>query len=115
MPNSALVMMALVNDGQFRQRFTGLLIQMAAQILNTTIGQGTPPVTSGQQTYARAIVQNPGQYVSSLIQYEVFRTNLIDSTVTVSVATGAPVVTTDATDAAMLSQLATDWPSLSGA
>lgn len=115
MANTAFTQQALANDPQFRLRFLGLLTQMAAQILNTTIGQGSPPVTAGQQTYARSIVAAPQQFASTLIQYFVYRPNIFQSTVSVSIAEGSAIVSTDATDAAILSQLASDWPSISGA
>ena len=115
MANTALTQIALANDAQFRARFLGLLVQMAAQILDTAIGTGTPPVTGGQQTYARLIVANPQQYAATLVNYFVTRGNILGSNVTVAITEGQPVVSTDATDAAILSQIATDWPKISGA
>ncbi len=115
MANTALTQIALANDSQFRARFLGLLVEMAAQVLDTAIGSGTPPVTAGQQAYARLVIANPQQYASTLITYFVFRANILSSNVTVSITAGTPIVTTDATDAAISSQLATDWPKISGA
>lgn len=114
MANSALTQQALVNDSRFRARFNALLLQMCAQILNTPLGTGNPVVTAGQQTYARNIMAGT-QQTQGLILYFAFRTNIFGSNVTCDIAEGFPVVSTDASDAAILSQLANDWPTISGA
>ncbi len=124
-PNTALQMAALAVDAQFRARFQGLLIQMAAQILLGIGNAGTPGVigtgsssaaiTGGQQTYARAITNNPGQYLSSAILWIVVRGNLTGANLWVDLAEGSPHLYTDATDAAILAQLNSDWGFLAGA
>ncbi len=115
MANTAQTQIALANGSQFRARFLGLLVQAALQTLTTPVGQGNPPVTGGQQTYARLVLANPQQYAATLILTFVFRTNLFQSTVTVDIVEGVPIVRTDASDLAILGQIVTDWPLISGA
>jgi hypothetical protein len=112
---TALMLTALANDSSFRNRFMGLLEGMTAQILNTAIGSGTPPVTAGQQAYARLITANPQQYANTLILYFVHRSNLTGANIWVDISQGYPALFTDATDAAINAQIITDWPSISGA
>lgn len=105
---------ALANDTGFRVRFTGLLIAMAAQVLNTTVGQGSPVVTAGQQAYARTLIANPQTYAATLILYFIHRTNISSTNIWVDLSAGQPLLYCDATDAAVLSQLANDWAQISG-
>jgi hypothetical protein len=104
---------ALADSAGFQSRFRGLLATMTAQILNTAVGSGSPPVTAGQQTYARGLVSNPG-YATVLLAYFVHRPNLASANIWVDLSGGVCDLYSDATDAAILSQLATDWPSVSG-
>jgi len=106
---------ALANDAGFRVRFTGLLEGIAAQYLNTAIGSGTPVVTAGHQAYARQVIANPGLFAGTLIQYFVHRTNIASAHIWVDISSGSPALYSDATDAAISSQLNSDWPSISGA
>jgi hypothetical protein len=104
--------LALAADPAFRLRFKGLLLQITGQILDEAAG------TAGhtqRAVYARLVQTNIDTYVTILIQWFVMRTNLFGANTTVSIATGVPVVTTDATDAAILSQIATDWTEIAGA
>ncbi len=106
---------AWVNDSGGRIRFTGLLLAMAGQVLNTTVGQGSPVVTAGQQAYARQVLANPQQYASTLFLYFIHRTNISSTNLWVDLSGGVPLIYCDATDAAILSQLANDWAQISGA
>jgi hypothetical protein len=106
---------ALANDLGFRARFLGLLEAIVAQVLNTTVGQGTPVVTAGQQTYARSVLAAPQQYLATIILYEVQRTNIASTNIWVDLSSGTPALYCDVTDAAILSQLANDWAQISGA
>lgn len=106
---------ALVGDSGFRLRFLGLLETIAAQYLNTAVGTGTPVVTAGHQAYARLVVANPDQYANTLIKYFLHRTNLSGANIWIDISQGIPQLYLDATDAAITSQLNTDWPSISGA
>lgn len=104
--------LALAADEGFRIRFKGLLLQIAGQILDED------PATAGHGTrvaYARQVMTNPDTYTGLLAQWFVMRTNLFGANTTVSIATGVPVTSTDATDAAILSQIATDWSKVAGA
>jgi hypothetical protein len=112
---SAIMFTALAGDPFFLRRVTGILELMAAQIVNTTIGQGTPPVTAGQQAYARLIIASPAQYANTWTQYLVHRSNIIGANIWVDLSTGQPCLFSDATDAAIESQIISDWPSVSGA
>ncbi len=106
---------ALANDSGFRVRFTGLLLAMCSQVLNTTVGQGSPVVTAGQQTYARTIIASPQQFASTLILYFIHRVNISGTNIWVDISAGTADLYCDATDAAILSQLANDWAQISGA
>ncbi len=105
---------ALATDFGFRTRFMGLYLSMCAQILNTTIGQGSPPVTAGNQTYARAVINNPLNYTATAILYFIHRTNISGANIWVDLSAGVVNLYCDATDAAILSQFATDWTSVAG-
>jgi hypothetical protein len=111
---TALMLNALAADPSFRNRFTGLLEAITAQILNTTVGTGSPVVTAGNQNYARLVLANPQQYAGTLILYFVHRGNISGANIWVDISQGFPALFTDATDAAMLAQLATDWTSIAG-
>lgn len=99
---------ALANDSMFRQRCRALVLQQAATVYNESAG------TTGhaaRAAFAVKLLQQPG-FADQLVQVVVTRTNLVASTVTFDFDRGA--VVTDATDAAILSQLATDWSMFSG-
>jgi hypothetical protein len=99
---------ALSADALFQSRVRNLLLQEAAVIYAEN------PATAGHAArvaFAIKLIQTPS-LASQLAQVIVTRTNLVASTVTYDFDKGA--VLTDATDAAILSQIATDWNLISG-
>ena len=101
-------LVALSSDGQFRARIRELVLQICAQIY------GEDPATASHTArvgFAEKVLQSPGM-ADQLASILVTRTNLISSTITYDWANQA--VVTDASDAAILSQLATDWNLLAG-
>lgn len=99
---------ALANDSAFRQRIRNLVLLEAAVVAtesNAISGHGT------RQTFAFKLINAPGM-ADQLADVLCARTNLTASTVTYDFAKRA--VITDATDAAIRSQIATDWSILSG-
>lgn len=99
---------ALANDGQFRQRVRVLVLEICAQVYGE---DAATPSHSARVSFASKILQAPSS-ADSLASILVTRTNLANSTITYDFVNGA--VVTDATDAAMLSQIATDWNMLAG-
>lgn len=99
---------ALSADSQFRQRIRALVMQQAAVVYLESAGTANHAARS---TYAIKLLQSPGlaDQVADVIAN---RTNLVASTVTYDFDRRA--VVTDATDAAIASQIATDWNMLAG-
>ena len=112
MPNDNFTQQALASDLTFRQRLKASLARVAFQILTE------PTSTTNHQarkTYALQVVANPDSAVNSLVGIFVFRTNPFGATTSVAFdGRGGTVVQSTVTDAAMDSQLATDWDNLSG-
>ena len=99
---------ALGNDAAFRQRIRTLVLQIAAQIYNE---DPATPNHTGRVGYAFKIFQTP-TLADQLAPILATRTNLANSTITYSFVDAQ--VQTDATDASILSQIATDWNMLAG-
>lgn len=112
MANGAFVQQALANDPTFRQRLKASLSRIAWQVL--TEGSGVTDHAT-RRAYAVSVLANPDGVVNTLVGSFVFRTN-VDSTPTTLAfdGRGGTVVQSAVTDAAMDSQLATDWSSLAG-
>lgn len=112
MANDSFSQQALANDGRFRQRVKNALSTVAWQVLNESTG-----ITGhvARAAYARNVIGSLDAAVQSVSGWIVTRTNLMGANTTVSLIQGVPVVTTDATDASIESQIATDWTLLSGA
>lgn len=108
--NSSYRLQALAQSGFFRQRVKNALAKIAWQVIN----DGATSVQS--KTYARAVLGNLDNAVIGVAGWIVGRTNLISSTIsaTISDTDGQVIVDTDALDAAMESQLATDWVGIAG-
>lgn len=87
---------------------THLKTSVTVTSAGTTGGFNTP----ARQQFAAFIMANPGGAAQNIAAVLVNRTNLVAGTTTYNFASGH--VTTDVTDGAMLSQLATDWNLLSG-
>lgn len=112
MPNDTFTQQALANDPVFRVRFKGSLARIAFQIMNE--GSGVANHTA-RRDFASKVIANPDLYVNNLIGFFVHRTNPFGATTSVAFdGRGGTVVSSAITDAAMDSQLSTDWDNLSG-
>jgi|SRR5678815_1745336 hypothetical protein len=99
---------ALADDQEFRQRIRALFLLEAGVIYSEA---GTVPNHTARANFASKIAQNPG-IADSLAPALVQRTNLVGSVVTYNF--DARRIETDATDAAIRSQINTDWNYFAG-
>lgn len=99
-------LIALANDASFRQRINALAIQVAGEVYSEASNTDSHPIRAA---FARNVLNGAGQNIASVI---VYRTNLSASTVTYNFSNGH--IETDATDAAISSQIMTDWNMLAG-
>lgn len=99
---------ALAQDGFFRQRVRNLVLLEAAVVANEV---NTTPNHNARTAFAFKLINSPG-LADQIADVLCARTNLVNSTVTYDFAKRS--VLTDATDAAIRSQIATDWNMLSG-
>lgn len=112
MANSTFTQQALANDQTFRQRMKASMARMAWQMLTENPGN---PGHATRAAYARAFLANPDGVINSLVGSFVFRTNVFATTTSVDFdGRGGLIVSCLATDAALDSQLATDWDALAG-
>ena len=110
MANDALTQQALAADPAFQRRVKSALATVAFQVLNEV---NTTPGHAQRFTYAQSVITNLNTITQTIAGWLVMRTNVFGFTTSVSLATGAPVVVTAATDADLQSQLSTDWNILS--
>lgn len=99
---------ALADDTFFRLRCRNIILQEAAVVYNESAG------TTGhaaRAAYAVKLLQSP-TFADQLVQVLVTRTNLVAGNVTYDFNSRA--VTTDVSDASILSQVASDWSMFSG-
>ena len=98
----------LADDSAFRQRVRTIVLQQAAVVY----AEGTGVANHAARViFAISLLGTP-ELAAQLAQVIVTRTNLVASNVTFDFDRRAPV--TDATDAAILSQVAADWNMLAG-
>lgn len=98
----------LGNDPNFRQRIRTLVLLEAGVVYNES---AATPNHTARANYASKLAQAPG-LADSLAPVLASRTNIAASTVTYNFDAGR--AETDATDAAIRSQIATDWNYLAG-
>lgn len=99
---------ALANDASFRARIRNLVLQQAAAVYAENSG------TTGHAArvaFAIKVIQTPS-LADELAKVLVTRTNLTVSAVSYDWDRG--VIQTDASDAAIFSQIAADWNLLAG-
>lgn len=109
MASTADQLAKLGNDDQFRLRIQSLLVQQAGTVYAESSG------TTNHATrvaFAKLVLSNPGALAQNVAAVIVNRTNLVAGSTTFNFKSGH--VETDASDAAISSQLATDWDMLSG-
>jgi hypothetical protein len=99
---------ALAGDGAFRQRVRNLVLLEAAVVGNEV---NTTPGHAARSAFAFKVIGSPG-VADTVADFLCARTNLTGSTVTYDFSKRAAV--TDASDASIRSQIATDWNMLSG-
>lgn len=109
--NDAYTQQALANDARFRLRVKDALAAIAWQVLDENPAAANHPARAA---YARTVIGNLDGAVAQVAGWLVNRTNLFSANTTVALVQGVPVVQTDATDAAIRSQLATDWDKAAG-
>lgn len=116
---TSTLQMKLAKDAGFIDRVSFSLVQQAHVVkLN---GAGETTACSGQvvnchalrSAYAANIINSPASFAAVVAVSLVGQVNLLSGVVTT--CSGTPMVcTTDATDAAIISQIATLWNALSG-
>lgn len=109
MASTADQLSALGADIQFRARIQSLLIQRAAAVYAESGGTANHAV---RVAYAKAVLANPVAIAQVVALVIVNRTNLSQATTSFNFTSGH--VETTADDAAISSQLATDWDMLAG-
>ena len=107
MAATTVQLIALGNERGFRERVSALALQQAA-VVYVEIGNVNHAT---RVAFAIKLLQTPG-LAAQLAPVIAQRTNLVASTVTYDFT--AAQVQTDASDAAILSQIASDWNMLSG-
>jgi hypothetical protein len=107
MASTAAQLAALGNDPQFQLRVRSLLVQQAASVYAEA-----PAQPDTRRTFAKQVLANPGTIAQNVAAVIANRTNLVAGTVTYDWNNGRPA--TDVTDAAIQSQIATDWNLLAG-
>lgn len=98
----------LASDSNFRERVRVIVMQQAAVVYAESAGINGH---GARAAFAVKVLNNPGE-AEQLAQVLVTRTNLSGSAITFDYAQGHHV--TDATDAAILAQVASDWSMYSG-
>lgn len=110
MANDSRTQFWLAQSEHFRSRLASSLVTVAWQVL------GESPSVQGhavRAAYARQVIDGPANYAARLAAEMSMRTNVFAAATSFDYSIGAHV--TAATDAAMESQLSSDWNSLSGA
>ena len=106
---SAIIQMQLAHDPSFLNRVQYLMTQEA--VAAVLIEVNTTPNHPLRVQLAHQVLSNPGQAASNASVAIVGSVNLVSANTTIN-ADGS--VTTDATDAAILSQISTLWNALAG-
>lgn len=105
MASTAAQLAALGRDSQFQYRVSALIIQQAAVVY----AQAPGPAPDTRRLFAKSILTNPDQALR-LAAVVANRPNLIAGTTSYDFASWH--VVTDVTDAAIASQINTDWDML---
>lgn len=111
MANTARMQMALAASAHLQSRVKAILSKVTFAVISE------PAATYGHEarmSYAREILRQLDFYTSQLAYYLVERPNLANDNVTTSFDFDIGAVVTDATDAAIESQINADWNSLAG-
>ncbi len=113
--NTSFDLQALSNSGYFRQRVKNALGKVAGSTLDG-VNVGSPPAapSATSKAYARTVLGNLDVATNALAGWLVTRPNVISTTITATLTKGQVVVESDAIDAALESQINTDWPLIAG-
>jgi hypothetical protein len=109
MANTAIQQQRLADSPHFQARVKAAFAVVAFQVIAE--GQDTPTEVQ-RYNYARSVLANLNSVTASTVGWLVQRTNLLGANT--SYDYDIPGVVTDATDAAIESQLSTDWNVLAG-
>jgi hypothetical protein len=107
MASTAAQLNALGNDAQFRARVQSLLVQQAAVVYAEA-----PAIPDTRRNLAKQVLSNPSAFAANVAGVIANRPNLVAGTTTYDWNNAHPV--TDVTDAAIQSQITTDWSMLAG-
>lgn len=102
--------MLLANDPGFQARLQYVMQQQARTVLAETSVGATHPARAN---YAKLVISYPSEYANKAAPMIVGGTNLLPPNATTTVNADG-TVTTDCTDASLLSQVATFWNALAG-
>jgi len=109
MANDSYTQQALAADPNFQIRLKSILSNVAWQV----IGEATNvPKHTEREAFARNVISNVEHYARQFAPWLVTRTNLFAAATSYSFPASA--VVTAATDAAIESQVATDWNDIAG-
>ena len=113
MPNTPGMQQALASESAFRARVRQQVLLQAGVVLAE--GTGVANHTT-RKAYALQVIANPDLLLNSIVAWIVTRGNVLgaNTTAVINDQAARAVVVTDATDAALFSQIATDWDTLSG-
>jgi hypothetical protein len=109
MANDSFSQQALAIDQKFRLRVQNALASVAWSVLSEDAGT---PAHPERADYARTVINNLGSQAQTVAPWLVTRPNLMQAVTSYDFQALATV--TDATDAALESQLMTDWNTLAG-
>lgn len=109
MANDSYSQQSLAIDQNFRLRVQNALATVAFQVLNE---DAATPGHDGREAYARNVIANLGGAAQSVAGWLVDRPNLLGATTSYDFSARATV--TDAADAAIESQIASDWNLIAG-
>lgn len=109
MPNDASSQQCLAEDATFRRRVKDALNVVAWQIIEE---DPATPAHSNRATYARTVLSNLDGQASVTASWIVNRTNLFAAATSYDFDQRATI--TDATDAAIQSQISSDWNVMAG-
>jgi hypothetical protein len=109
--NDAYTLQTLTNSPQFRLRVKNALGKIGGNMIDPSI---TPGATSTSRAYARTVLGNLDQYTTTMCGWLINRPNVIATTITSTQHQGQWIVESDVTDAALESQINSDWPLIAG-
>lgn len=109
MANTSELQMALAHDAQFLNRVQYSLCRVALQVCQEA---GTVPSHAVRRTYAQQVLGNPGAASAAAAVALVGSVNLLSGVTTTMNPNGS--ASTDATDAAIDSQVSSLWNAFAG-